>query len=186
MKPTMETDAILAEFSASRRKQDAVIQLAQKNGCSYEEMRGFLLEHGNPDAVKRLPKSAQSRKRRAAEPKPKDRTDIAVQEIEQRYQETVRKQLDDIRQLRSENATLAARTANAEKAAAGMEAEHQKQQITIDGQREELRRLSDMLEQLRQDFPPQPECPAPAASELPEVQRLKNAIVNMALAIYGG
>ena len=186
MTPTMGTDAILAEFQAARRKQDAVIQLAQKNGCSYEEMREFLLEHGDADAVKRLPKSAQSRKRRAAESKPKDRTDIAVQEIEQRYQETVRKQLYDIRQLRSENATLSARTANAEETAARMEAEHQKQQITIDVQREELRRLSDMLEQLRQNLPPQPECPAPAASEQPEVQRLKNAIVNMALAIYGG
>ena len=186
MTPIMTDAAILAEFQAARRKQDAVILLAQKNECSYEEMRGFLLEHCDAESVKRLPKSAQSRKRRSAEPKPKDRKESAVQEVEQRYQETVRKQLDDIRQLRSENATLAARAANAEKTAAGMEAEHKKQQITIDGQREELRRLSDMLEQLRQNIPPQPECPAPAASEQLEVQRLKNAIVNMALAIYGG
>lgn len=186
MTPIMPEDAILAEFQAAKRKQDAVILLAQKNECSYEEMREFLLEHGDAESVKRLPKSAQSRKRRAAEPKPKGRKDSAVQEIEQRYQDTIRKQLDDIRQLRSENATLAARTSNAEKTAAGMEAEHKKQQITIDGQREELRRLSDLLEQLRQNIPPQPECQAPAASEQLEVQRLKNAIVNMALAIYGG
>lgn len=151
-------------------------------------MREYLLEHGEAETVKRLPKSPEPRKRNAAPPKAPNRSDIAVQEIEQRYQETVRKQLDDIRQLRSENATLAARAADAEKVAADMEVKRKEQQLTIDGQLDELRRLSDMLDKLRQDASSMPENPALAAAERqePEVRRMKNAIVSMALAIYGG
>lgn len=48
MTPTMEIDAILAEFSASRRKQDAVIQLAQKTAAATRKCGNFCWSTATP------------------------------------------------------------------------------------------------------------------------------------------
>lgn len=149
MNTVMDPEAIISEFSAAKKKSVAVSDLAEKNGCSYEEMRSFLSDHGAD--ISRVPKNPRNS---GTATKDASNTSMSVKEIEERYQATIRKNLDEIRELRDQVATLSADADKYKKYCAEM---------------------------ANKENPSHPQA-EPSADE---VTKLRTAIVNYFLSVYG-
>lgn len=126
--------------------------------------------------VAKDPKSAYRRVSKAADT---SNAGLSAAEIEARYQATIKKQLEEIKQLREENATIAAKNSSNDKKVSEKDAALQELRQVIASKNAEIQSLRAIIDQMQREQ-------TRAESTDPEVQRLRAAIVNMFLAAYGG